>query len=323
MSFSAVHSTLVLPGIQCLSHVGWSEAERSVAQTVVVDVAVDFRGQPVATGSDHLGDTVDYAALSRLVVRICAACPYALLERMGRALYDGLRRELPDKTGLFIEVAKLRAPLVELEHGARFAIGDWEGGSAATSARRTSTRSEKLLLLRSATHADLAGLQRLVEMSVWGILSAVYSPQQLTAALEAALGVDSLLVEDGTYFVIEHESKLVAAGGWSRREKRFGANLLSSGGGKRRLDPACEAARIRAFFVHPAWARRGLASALLERCETSAATEGFRTTELTATLSGEPFYRSQGYESLGQVSYAASPGTTLQFVSMRKDLLKS
>jgi dihydroneopterin aldolase len=323
MSISTVHSNLVLPGIRCLAHVGWSEAERSVAQAVVIDVAIAFRGQPVAPSSDQLDDTVDYAAIARRVVRICAADHYALLERMGQALYDGLRQELPDRTGLFIEVAKLRAPLVELEHGARFAIGDWEGGSAATSARRTSTRSETFLLLRSATHADLAALQRLVEMSVWGILSNVYSQQQLATVLETAFGVDSLLVDDGTYFVIEHEAKLVAAGGWSRREKRFGADLLSSGGGARRLDPACEAARIRAFFVHPAWTRRGLASALLTCCEASAAAEGFRTTELTATLSGEPFYRSQGYESLGQVSYAASPGTTLQFVSMRKGALKS
>lgn len=321
MNSARLESNLVLPGIQCLAHIGWGEAERRVAQSVVVDVALVFRALPAATRSDMLNDTVDYAALTRMVVGICAACPYALLERLGQALYEGLRREVPGETGLFIEVAKLRAPLAELEHGARFSIGDWEGGSAATSARRTSSRSETLLLLRGAHRADLGDLRRLVELSVWGIASDVYSPQQLTAALETALGVDSMLVEDGTYFVIEHDAKLVAAGGWSRRDKRFGADALSTGGGAiRRLDPSNEAARIRAFFVHPAWVRRGLASALLASCEMAAAGEGFQTAELTATLSGEPFYRARGYESRGVELYEAGSATTLEFVSMRKVL---
>jgi dihydroneopterin aldolase len=325
MSISMLHSNLVLPGVRCRAHIGVSDAERAHAQWVVVDVALGFSSPPHAMISDQLEHTVDYAALTAAIVRCCSARHYALLERLSCRLYEELRALVRAEVGLWLEVAKLRPPLPELEHGARFGVGDWQAGAAVTSARRGAARapqagSNQLVLLRAARPSDRPALDRLVELSVRGLASEVYSPLQIEAALGSALGVDSALIEDGTYFVLEHAQQLIAAGGWSRFDKRFGADTWSTEA-PRRLDPSSEAARIRAFFVHPAWARRGLARALLECCEGAASAQGFRSAELTATLSGEPFYRAQGYEALAPLDYALNPSTAIRFVPMRKVLV--
>lgn len=319
MSIPAVRTNLVVPGVRCRAHIGVTEAERAHAQWLVVDLALGFSAPPKAMISDQLADTVDYAALTAAIVRCCSARAYALLERLGSTLYEALREIVRADIGLWLEVAKLRPPLPELEHGARFGVGDWQAGVAVTSARRGAMWSRAVVLLRAARPADRAALDRLVELSVRGLASDVYSPVQIETALGSALGVDSALIEDGTYFVVEHERQLIAAGGWSRFDKRFGADAWAAED-PRRLDPAREAARIRAFFVHPTWARRGLARALLECCEGAASAQGFRSAELTATLSGEPFYRAQGYEPLAPLDYALNPTTTIRFVPMRKVL---
>jgi dihydroneopterin aldolase len=141
MSTSSLHSNLVLPGIRSHAHIGLSDEERAIAQWVVVDLALDFTSPPTATHTDRIDDTVDYAALTATVVKVCSARPYALLERLAHALYVELRETFSPETGLWLEASKLRAPLAELEHGARFGLGDWQGGASVTSARRVSVTS--------------------------------------------------------------------------------------------------------------------------------------------------------------------------------------
>ena len=140
MSTSPLHSNLVLPGVRCRAHIGLSEEERAEAQWVVVDLALSFTSPPAATHSDRIDDTVDYATLTATVVKVCTSRPYVLLERLAQALYSELRETLRAETGLWLEASKLRAPLAELEHGARFGLGDWQGGASVTSARRVAVR---------------------------------------------------------------------------------------------------------------------------------------------------------------------------------------
>src|SRR5262249_48335788 len=150
---------------------------------------------------------------------------------------------------------------------------------------------------RRATFADTPALERLIAESARGLASDDYSAAQIEAALGTAWGVDSELIADGTYFVVEaggEKAEIVGCGGWSKRATLFGGDGQA---GRRSdlLDPARDAARIRAFFVHPRWARRGIGRALIERCESEARAHGFRSFELMATLPGERLYRALGY----------------------------
>lgn len=130
--------------------------------------------------------------------------------------------------------------------------------------------------------------------------------------------MDSELIADGTYFVVEDGGRLVGCGGWSRRKTLFGGDQAASREGGL-LDPGRDAAKIRAFFVHPDWARRGIGQAILRRCEAEAKAAGFGSVELMATLPGLKFYRAFGYEEGERVSYEAG-GVALDFVRMRKAL---
>ena len=177
-------------------------------------------------------------------------------------------------------------------------------------------------MLRVATVADVPALERLIEESVRGLQAADYTPAQMDGALGYALGLDTQLVRDGTYFVAEMpgegESRLAGCGGWSRRRTLFG----SDHGPHREdglLDPATEAAKIRAIFVHPAYARRGVGSALLEHCERAARAGGFTELEMGATLTGAPMYARRGYRETGRVKVPLPNGEVLEVVTMRKD----
>lgn len=132
-------------------------------------------------------------------------------------------------------------------------------------------------------------------------------------------GVDSQLLADGTYYVIEAGGTPLACGGWSGRQTLFGGDQ-AKGTEDQRLDPATDAARIRAFFVHPGSARQGLGRRLLAHCEDAARRAGFRRAELMATLPGVPFYREQGYEDIEPVLHRLPDGMTVRFVRMGKAL---
>lgn len=151
-----------------------------------------------------------------------------------------------------------------------------------------------IYLLRPATLADVPALEQLIPLSVRTLQAASYSPAQMEAALGPVFGVDRHLIQDGTYWVATHEGHVVACGGWSRRLAAFGGDAHQAGQ-EPFLDPATDAARIRAFFVHPAHARRGLGRRLLQTCEAAARDAGFTRFMLVATLPGEPLYAAHGY----------------------------
>jgi len=117
------------------------------------------------------------------------------------------------------------------------------------------------------------------------------------ASSRKIMGLDSQLVEDGTYFIIEQGGALAGCGGWSRRATMYGGDL-SPGRDARLLDPAREAARVRAMYTHPAFVRRGVGRLILSLCEEAARAEGFKRAELVATLAGEPLYRACGYQPI-------------------------
>src|SRR6266700_1587853 len=175
------------------------------------------------------------------------------------------------------------------------------------------------LHLRAASPADIENLRALIQESVLGLGSADYSPQQLASALTHLFGVDTRLIEDGTYYVVEAEGRPVACGGWSRRRTLFGGDQYADRSDDR-LDPATEPARIRAFFVHPSQARRGLASLILDECARAAAAAGVRRLELMSTLPGEPFYARRGFRVLERVTLTLPDGIPFPLIRMECDL---
>lgn len=174
------------------------------------------------------------------------------------------------------------------------------------------------LVLRPASRHETAALEALIARSARKLSEGYYSAEEIAAAIEHVFGVDTELIEDGTYLVAEVDGVLAGCGGWSRRKTLFGSDRAASRESGT-LDPETEPAKIRAFFVHPAWARRGVGRAILARCESEARAAGFRACELMATLPGVPFYRAMGYEGDTPIRYDAG-GVTLAFVPMRKAL---
>src|ERR1700722_5719246 len=141
------------------------------------------------------------------------------------------------------------------------------------------------VVIRRATEADVPSLHVLIEASVRGLQANDYSPAESEGALGHALGLDSQLVTDGTYFVAEVGGEMVASGGWSYRATLCGSDGMA-GREPASLDPATDAAKIRAIFVHPGWARQGLGSLMLEYCERQAQESGFTRLEMGSTLTG-------------------------------------
>jgi GNAT superfamily N-acetyltransferase len=174
--------------------------------------------------------------------------------------------------------------------------------------------------LRLATLDDLPPLDHLVEQSVRQLSAGHYTPAQIDSALRFIFGVDTQLISDGTYYVIDAGGVIAAAGGWSRRQTLFGGDQFKTGPDPL-LDPAVDAARIRAFFVHPHFARRGLARSLFEQCLTAARAEGFGHFELASTVPGEALYRSLGFEVLERYAAAMPDGNSLPLARMTRRIV--
>lgn len=172
--------------------------------------------------------------------------------------------------------------------------------------------------LRKATLEDIPALEALIAESVRTLQAPDYTPEQREGALGTVFGVDRQLIRDGTYFIVEAQSKIVACGGWSRRKTLFGSDHASEKDDTG-LDPASDPARIRAFFVDPAWARKGLASRIMQACATAAAAHGFSRLELVATLTGEPLYRAHGFVATGRFDVPLRNGAALPVVRMSRD----
>jgi GNAT superfamily N-acetyltransferase len=175
------------------------------------------------------------------------------------------------------------------------------------------------MIVRVATMADVPALQALIARSVRELSAGFYTTAQVEAALVSVFGVDTQLIADGTYYVIDVPAGPAAAGGWSFRRTLFGGDQWK-GAADPRLDAATESARIRAFFVHPEWARRGLARALYTECSRAALAAGFRAFELMATLPGEPLYHALGFSALERTSIALGNGVELPLVRMLRGI---
>jgi GNAT superfamily N-acetyltransferase len=158
-----------------------------------------------------------------------------------------------------------------------------------------------------------------VELSVRTLLSRCYSSAQLDVALGPVFGVDRQLVRDGTYFVMESGHESIACGGWSRRRAVYGGDRGRAGEDEE-LNPQTEAARVRAFFVHPSWERRGLGRRLLAVSEAAIRAAGFKRIELVATLAGVPLYAAHGYSVAERYEAPMPGGLTLDVVRMTKSL---
>ncbi len=169
---------------------------------------------------------------------------------------------------------------------------------------------------------DVARLHELIALSVRGLMAGYYTAEQLELALGNWLGLDTRLITDQTYFVVTpmgDPETLVGCGGWSKRKTPYGSDHRA-GREDRLLDPKTEAAKIRAFFVHPAWARRGIGAMILKASEEAAIAAGFHEAEMGATLSGVPLYRRLGYENGERVDLPHGGGQVLPILTMHKRL---
>jgi N-acetylglutamate synthase-like GNAT family acetyltransferase len=175
--------------------------------------------------------------------------------------------------------------------------------------------------IRHATLDDVDELRRLIDASVRGLQSSDYTASQLERALATVYGVDTQLIRDSTYFAAElPESKeIVGCGGWSKRRTLYGGDQWSQREDSL-LNPASDAAKIRAFFVHPNWARRGVGGLILDACETAAFAAGFTRLEMGATLTGVPFYFKRGYRAAEPAEVPLGDGESLSILRMVKNV---
>lgn len=174
-------------------------------------------------------------------------------------------------------------------------------------------------LIRKANLDDREAIELLIAESARGLSLEDYSERQVEAAIRTVFGVDTDLIVDGTYFVADSSGVLVGCGGWSKRRTLFGGDRFASRDSSE-LDPDVEAAKIRAFFVRPEYARKGIGRAILSLCEDEARANGFRSIELMSTLPGLKLYRACGYEDGERVEYETGEGMSIGLVPMRKAL---
>jgi GNAT superfamily N-acetyltransferase len=171
------------------------------------------------------------------------------------------------------------------------------------------------LTSRLATHEDVAVLRSLMQAAIDELQKGFLDDAQIRAS-HAIMGIDTQLIEDGTYFVVELDGQVAGCGGWSRRATLYGGDH-SDGRDAALLDPSTDAARVRAMYTHPDFARRGVGRLILTLCEAAAAAEGFTTLELMGTLSGRPLYETAGFEAVEDVE-DSSGGAVVPLIKMRK-----
>jgi GNAT superfamily N-acetyltransferase len=176
------------------------------------------------------------------------------------------------------------------------------------------------LRLRLAREDDIVALRTLMNAAIGQLQNAYLSPEAVAASF-SVMGLDSQLIADGTYFVVESGGQIAGCGGWSRRATLFGGDH-SAGRDAALLDPATEPARVRAMYTHPSFTRRGVGRLVLEACEAAAASEGFKACELAATLAGEPLYRACGYSPIEPFTAATPSGVDVPLIRMGKALAR-
>lgn len=171
---------------------------------------------------------------------------------------------------------------------------------------------------RLATMDDVPALGAIMDAAIRQLLPAFLTPAQVEASF-AVMGLDSQLIADGTYFVLERDGAIAGCGGWSRRATLFGGNH-TAGRDARLLDPKAEAARIRAMYTAPAFARQGVGRQIIALCEAAARAEGFTQAELGATAGGEPLYVACGYAEIERLDVPTPSGVTVPITRMGKKL---
>jgi len=178
--------------------------------------------------------------------------------------------------------------------------------------------------IRPAFLADLPVLRALIDASVRRLQAQDYTPAQMEGALATVFGVDTQLISDGTYLVVEHcpaeslaQPLIIACGGWSKRKTLYGADQWTDRHDDL-LDPRRDAAKIRAFFIHPGWARRGVGTLLLDACENAAKSAGFSRFEMGATLTGAKLFRARGYLPVRNLEVPLVNGESLPIIQMEK-----
>ena len=178
-------------------------------------------------------------------------------------------------------------------------------------------KDSRRIEFRLALLSDLRALEELIPVSARGLRGNYYLPEQTEGAIGTVFGVDTQLIRDGTYFVASAESRIVGCGGWSKRKTLYGGDSAKRGDDPLR-DPSCEPAMIRAFFVHPEFARQGIGREILHLSEAAARAAGFRDLEIIATLPGEPLYVACGYVSVERFEISLLNGASLPVVRMKR-----
>ena len=174
--------------------------------------------------------------------------------------------------------------------------------------------------LRVATPDDLEAIRTLIDASVRALQASDYSPGQIDASLKTVFTTDSQLIADGTYFVaVAEDGSLAGCGGWSKRKTLYGGDHQVERVEPELLDPATEAAKVRAIFVHPRFARMGLGSMILKAAEDAAVEAGFRSFEMGSTLTGVALYSLKGYGEVDRVMVPVGDGEEIEVVRMVKD----
>jgi len=175
--------------------------------------------------------------------------------------------------------------------------------------------------LRKATSGDEAAIADVIAASVRGLAKGIYDEQQIELSIHSVFGVDRQLISDETYFVAETSDRIVGCGGWSFRRTLYGASGYAFSREPDRLDPASDAAKIRAFFVHPNAARNGIGRTILKACESEAREAGFHSAEMMATLPGVPLYEACGYARVESVSVPLQNDMSIECIKMSKKLV--
>lgn len=173
------------------------------------------------------------------------------------------------------------------------------------------------ITIRPANVEDIPQLLELIALSARGLSTGYYAPAETESAIKYVFGVDTQLIKDETYFAVEEDGLLIACGGWSKRNTLFGGDQYKTEADPL-LDPSKDAARVRAFFVHPGKARKGVGQLLINACEKAAIANGFSRMEMGATLPGVPFYAKMGYAEMEQIKLPLPDGETMGIVKMGK-----
>ena len=173
------------------------------------------------------------------------------------------------------------------------------------------------LTSRFATMADIPALTAVIGRAIGQLQAGFLTPKEIRASHQV-MGLDTQLLHDGTYFILQDGEAIAGCGGWSFRKTLFGGDASVIDREPAALDPAVDAARIRAMYTDPEYARRGVGRVILRQCEDTARSTGFRRAEMMATLAGEPLYRACGYVRLGEPIAVPTIGPPVPLVRMDK-----